>query len=215
MTGLRERNKSKRRAAILDATVSLLRTSDFGDITIESVAELAEVSPHTVYNLIGTRDELAFSLLARVVRRMTETAPESEPVAAEPDRALWQMTDHGVDALLAEPVAYRAIVRAVSAQSRWPGGHGQDSFSIYRRAVDALDDAGVLLPAIDPEVLARQALFGFSGAMLAWARGRPSEQFRDDAHLNLAVMLAATTTGDVRDRAQHTIDIMGGRQPNC
>lgn len=212
MTGLRERNKSKRRDAILEATISLLREREFGDITIEEVAALAEVSPHTVYNLVGPRDELAYQLMGRVIRQMARTAPQPSTGGDDPADAIRALTEHGVAALVAEPVAYRSIVRSVSSLPSWPDA-ATEPFTIYERAAQVLDRAGVLRRGITYRVVARQSILGMFGSMLAWARGQSDERFRDDAQLNLAMVLAATTTGEVHERAMRDVAKLGRGVP--
>lgn len=210
MTGLRERNKSKRRDAILDATVSLLRDNEFNDVTIDQVASLAEVAPHTVYNLVGTRDDLAYALMGRVVTHMADTAPLPERVPLDPSEGLRALTDHGVDALVAEAAAYRAIVSAVSSLPRWPGG-GREPFRVYDRAASLLEAGGVLRTGVTSKTVSRHALLGMFGAMMAWARGQTNEGFRDDARLHLALVLAGTTTGAVAERAMNDVEELGHR----
>lgn len=205
MTGLRERNKSKRRTAILDAAVTLLRDREFGDITVDEVAALAEVSPHTVYNLVGTRDELVYALMGRVVKRMAVTAPLPVAPPDDPSEGLRAITDHGVDALVSEPVAYRSIVRIVSSLPHWPTA-GREPFVLYEKAARQLRDGGALREGISYRMIARHAIFGMFGSMLAWARGQSDETFRNDARLSLALVLASTTIGAVCERA--TTDVV-------
>lgn len=212
MTGLRERNKSKRRAAILDATLSLLREREFSDVTIEQVAALAEVSPHTVYNLVGTRDALAYALMGRVVRHMARTAPLPDGMPEDPSEGLRAITDHGVDALTAEPAAYRSIVRAVSSLPDWPS-EGREPFVVYDRAARLLEDAGVLRPELGYRLVSRHVIIGMFGSMMAWARGQSDARFRDDARLNLALVLSSTTTGEVHARAIRDVERLGRRAP--
>ena len=210
MTGLRERNKSKRRAAILDATVSLLRENEFGDVTIDEVAALAEVSPHTVYNLVGTRDELAYALMGRVIRHMAATAPLPDGVPDDPSEGLRVITDHGVEALTAEPSAYRSIVRAVSSLPHWPAD-GREPFHVYDRAARLLEQGGALRADVTYRVVSRHAIFGMFGAMMAWARGQSDDCFRNDARLSLALVLASTTTGPAHERAIHDMTELSRR----
>ena len=212
MTGLRERNKSKRREAILDAAVSLLREREFSDVTIEEVAALAEVSPHTVYNLVGPRDELAYQLMGRVVRRMARTAPLPEGVPDDPSDGLRAITDHGVDALTAEPAAYRSIMRAVASLPHWPAD-GRESFVVYEKGARMLHHAGALRPGVTYRVVARHTLLGMFGSMMAWARGQSDDRFRDDARLNLARVLASTTTGVAHERAMRDVAKLGRGVP--
>jgi AcrR family transcriptional regulator len=208
VTGLRERNKSKRREAILDATVSLLRDREFSDVTIEGVAALAEVAPTTVYNLVGPRDRLAYALMGRVVREMAGTARLPPKPADDPSEGLRMITDHGVDALTAEPAAHRALVRAVSSLPHWPGG-GREPFAVYEKAARQLEQARALRPGITYRLVARHTILGMFGSMMAWARGQSDRRFRSDAQLSLSLVLASTTTGIAFDRAMRDVDELG------
>lgn len=212
MTGLRERNKNKRRQAILDATVTLLREQEFSEVTIEEVAALAEVSAHTVYNLVGPRDDLAYALMGRVVMHMATTAPMPDGVPDDPSEGLRAITDHGIEALTAEPVAYRSIVRAVSSLPHWPT-EGREPFVLYDQAAKLLEDAGVLRVGLNYRLVSRHCILGMFGAMMAWARGQTDTRFRDDARLNLALVLASTTVGEVQQRALGDIERLGRRAP--
>jgi len=52
--GLRERGKRRRTERILDAGLDLLREDPQGNLTVERIADRAEVSPMTVFNLWAT-----------------------------------------------------------------------------------------------------------------------------------------------------------------
>ena len=79
---LRERNKQKRRNAILDAAFSLLGENDARLLTVERIADRAEVSPATVYNLVGSRESLFVQLFDRGVSVQAESLA---PLQAEAD----------------------------------------------------------------------------------------------------------------------------------
>ena len=73
---LRERQKQRRRAQILEAARTLLRERAADAIGVDQVAELAEVSVATVYNLVGNRAQLW-------------AAPTLAGPAAPPRRCRW------------------------------------------------------------------------------------------------------------------------------
>jgi len=56
--GLRERNKQRRIDAILTAALQLLREEPEQVLTVERISTRAGVAPMTVFNLIGTREQL-------------------------------------------------------------------------------------------------------------------------------------------------------------
>ena len=61
--GLRERNKRTRTGRILQATRELLRERDAQTLTLEQIADRAEVAPGTVFNLVGPRERLFAALI--------------------------------------------------------------------------------------------------------------------------------------------------------
>lgn len=201
MTGLRERNKARRRDAILDATLDHLRSQPFEDVTVEHIAASAEVSPHTVYNLVGTRDEIIQALIGRVVRQMIETSPTFDARLAEPEQPLRAVYDHALDALFADPVAYRRVVRLGVAQPDWPAA-AKTAPAHLVEAADLLRTHGVLAQGITPAMVAQHSYHGFGGWLMAWAVGYLSgERLRSEVHRNVSIVLAATTIGAVRSRA--------------
>src|SRR3954453_11381622 len=78
--GLRERGKRRRTERILDAALELLREDPDQHLTVERIAERAEVAPMTVYNLVGTRDEMWRAVGARALPEL----PVASPPPAQP-----------------------------------------------------------------------------------------------------------------------------------
>ncbi|MFF3711648.1 TetR/AcrR family transcriptional regulator [Streptomyces phaeochromogenes] len=59
--GLRERKKIKTRTAIRDATYRLIEEQGYDATTIEQIAELAEVSPSTVFRYFPTKEDIVLT----------------------------------------------------------------------------------------------------------------------------------------------------------
>ncbi|WP_443061455.1 TetR/AcrR family transcriptional regulator [Streptomyces sp. NBC_00414] len=59
--GLRERKKIKTRTAIRDATYRLIEDQGYDATTIEQIAELAEVSPSTVFRYFPTKEDIVLT----------------------------------------------------------------------------------------------------------------------------------------------------------
>jgi AcrR family transcriptional regulator len=76
MSGLRERNKAKRREGILDAALELFGTAEIQSVNLDQIAARAEVSLPTIYNLVGTREQLLVALIGRVIEGLVETLSE-------------------------------------------------------------------------------------------------------------------------------------------
>ncbi|UYV37879.1 TetR/AcrR family transcriptional regulator [Rhodobacteraceae bacterium D3-12] len=61
---MREKQKAERMVRILDAARELLTRQSFDDVRAEAIAELAEVSPGTLYNYFGGKNEILLTLAA-------------------------------------------------------------------------------------------------------------------------------------------------------
>jgi len=72
LTGLRERQKKRRRIQIINAAQALVRKTGGTDFTMKELAETAEVSPATLYNLLGSKDGVLSTLLAQQIEQTLE-----------------------------------------------------------------------------------------------------------------------------------------------
>ena len=201
--GPRDLNKAKRRDAILDAAFTLLGKRDSKDITTEEIATLAGVSAATVYNLVGTRNELMYQLVSRILTDLAESLQALNP--DNPIAAAQLIIDHTVRAFVSNPNAYRQVVavtqRAAAAQ---PTPVDPSSFQVV--AMRQAQSMGIIRNDIDASGLARQIFLSYTGAAMQWSAGR-----LDDAGLltaarhGLFTVLAAAATDDHR---QEFIDRM-------
>ncbi len=196
--GPRDLNKAKRRDAILDAAVILLGTRDSTDITTEEIAALAGVSAATVYNLVGTRNELMYQLVSRILTDLAESLQGLDP--GDPIAEAELIIEHTVRAFVSNPNAYRQVVavtqRAAAAQ---PTPVEPASFQVV--AMRQAQSMGIIRNDIDASGLARQIFLSYTGAAMLWSAGR-----LDDAGLltaarhGLFTALAAAATDDHREQ---------------
>jgi len=77
----REQSKHDRRARVVDATCAMMREYDLADLSVKMIADRAEVSPATVYNLFGTKAAILVKVyeqdLVDFARRVSE-APSAD-----------------------------------------------------------------------------------------------------------------------------------------
>lgn len=62
--GLRERQKAKRRAGILQSARKKFQEEGFANVTVEDIAQAADVSAVTVYNYFGSKAGILLSLVS-------------------------------------------------------------------------------------------------------------------------------------------------------
>lgn len=206
VTGLRERNKAMRVEAILDATVELLDSRRFEDVTTEEIAGLAGVAPATVYNLVGPRDQLVRALVQRVVDDLVEAVAEATATADDPIVVAHLIVDHSVAAFTSHSEAYRQVVAvgrsrdAQPSRETRPGGI-LDPSQLQATALRAAQEQGILRSELDAGGLGRQVYISWIGAMEHWADGVLDDTgFAIAARHGLLVVLAAAATDAFRDR---------------
>ena len=194
--GLRERHKARRRDRILEAVRELVRESPETAVSIERIAERAEVAPATVYNLIGPRERLwealAASFTAELDRRVG-AAPARDPI--ERAQAVVSST---VGLFTDDPIVSRRMLREWAESGlvldRSPMTH-------LRGAMTDAQADGLLRADIDVDALAAVVGSGCLGAMHEWAAGLiDDERFHDRAMLALDVACAAGLTDTHRGR---------------
>lgn len=187
-SGLRERNKAKRRGAILDSTLELLRDHPLTEVSIERIAAHAEVAPATVYNLIGSREQLMLACVNRVVDQLVDALVTIDP-SEDPVAAATAIVVRSADAFIAEGPAFRQIVASI----REMAGNGRvldvDPAQLQIAAMRAAQDRGLLRDDIDPNAAGRQIYLSYNGALFAWAG-----HLLTDAGLRLAVQHGLWTT---------------------
>jgi len=196
----REQSKAKRRDAILDAAIGLLGVRDSHEVTTEEIAEVAGVAPATVYNLVGTRDDLVHAIVARVLDDLAESltamAADEPP---DPIAVAFLVVDRTVDAFTTHSAAFRRIVALAQATARSERIH--DPSNLQVKAMRAAQSMCIIRDDVDAAALGRQIFVSYSGALSLWSNGRLDDDgFSTAARHGLLTALAAAATDDHRDR---------------
>jgi len=199
LPGLRERNKAKRRDAILDSTLELLRASSVAELSIERIAGRAEVSPATVYNLVGTKEQVLAACVDRIVEQLVDALVAIDP-ASDPIAAATAIVVQSSEAFIADGRAFRQIVGALR-----DAGSGSvlavDPAQLQIAAMRAAQIHGLVRTDIDPTAAGRQIYLSYNGALFAWAaRLLTDDGFRLAVRHGLWTALAAYATDAERPR---------------
>ena len=185
--GLRERHKAERRRRILDSARELLRENPAAKLSTERIAERAEVSPATVYNLIGPRNKvwqaLATSLMEDLERRL-DAGDVGDPV----ERAR-QVVRSTVKLFVEDPAVSQRMLReweeSALVLDRGPLTH-------LCEALESAQREGILHHSMKVEALAAVVGSACVGAMHQWVAGMlDDDRFEARALLALDVTLAA------------------------
>jgi len=198
--GLRERNKAKRREAIVDSALALLRQHELHEVSIERVAAGAEVSPATVYNLVGGREQLLIACVDRVLDRLVDELVSLGPDTDPRERARL-IVDRSAEAFIADRDAYRQILGVVGGVTRSGSRLAIDPAQLQVAAMRDAQQRKVLRSDVDPAAVGRQVYLSYNGAMFAWAGGALSDDgFRIAVRHGLVSALAAFATDRHRRR---------------
>lgn len=184
---LRERNKRRRVGRILDAVLALIREEPDRLPTIEQVAARAEVSPMTVFNLVGTRDELWSAAVEHALRDLDY----GRSVPADPRQRAEAVVAEAVRALCDDAAVFKGLL------ATWRGD-----------ALLRLDPTPLLIECfaeacsigkvreVDPRTCGEVVATGLLGAINQWTSGLLTDEAlraRSQAILDLAFVAAEAT----------------------
>ena len=168
----------RRRVAIAEATLTLLRARDAAEVAVSDIAAEAGVSVATVYNLVGRKDQILAGVIDGYVQRVSVELVKQPLPATELVQAASVVITTAVDAALSDPLPLRAVVREPGtlnlAQTKGTG--------VEQLIESRLCAAGASLG--EAREVAQLIVYGFWGTIVSWALGLISDaRFRDDAEL--------------------------------
>lgn len=175
--GIREKQKEARREQILDAARKLIRATGGTDFSMRRLAEEANVSLVTPYNLFGSKSGVLYSLLNDSLEWLDQFA-ESKP-SAKPVDAVLELAGIATDIYARDASFYRPLlqfllgVRDLEHRSRL----FEQSLVRWKRAIDATIEGGLLPDRVEKTLLARQLMIAFIGTVELWIH----EELDDDA----------------------------------
>jgi AcrR family transcriptional regulator len=173
--GLRERKKQRTRELITEAAWRLFAERGFDAVTVADVAAAAEVSPATVFNYFGTKEDLVYSrmeafeeeLLAAIRERPAgDSILEAFSRFVLQERGLLAETDP-------ESAARLATITRVITESPALLGRERRIYARYADSLAGLIAAETGADALDPEPwVVGNALIGVHRALIDSVRRR-------------------------------------------
>jgi AcrR family transcriptional regulator len=159
---LREANKRRRVIRILDAVLALIREDRDRVPTVEQIAVRAGVSAMTVFNLVGTREEMWEAAVGHALRDL-----DLEQVGpTDPHERARAIVIAAVRALCADAAVFRGLL------ATWQGDalRRHDPTSYLIACFVQARDEGMVGP-IDPRVYGEVVATGLLGAISQWTSG--------------------------------------------
>jgi AcrR family transcriptional regulator len=162
--GLRERGKRRRTERILDAALEQLREDPEGNLTVERIADRAEVSPMTVFNLVGNREQLWSAMADRAL----EGLDVDSITADDPQERARRIVDAVVRILRSDAAVFRALLSGWSK-----GGHvlAQDPTNALIQCLQDAADAGHIRAEVNLRRYGEVMSAGLIGTIQQWTAG--------------------------------------------
>jgi AcrR family transcriptional regulator len=191
--GLRERHKQQRRERILGAIRELLREFPNETPTVERIAELADLSPATVFNLVGPREQqwaaLCDALLSELDACLAFAADE------DPREQARRIVADTAELFIADAAVCRHLVNT------WGRGGlllQENPVPQLRAALRRGQATGMLRPDLHVNALVGHIATAAGGALRHWAAGQISDAaFRMRVRFAVDVVFAAGASDDL------------------
>jgi len=173
----REEAKEERRHRIVTAARDLIRETGDAGVSMRAIADRADVSLSTPYNLFGSKRAIVLAVLEDI-REFTERFAKLR--SANAIERIFQVLSMSIRYYVDDPDFYRALWTGVFDLSGKEVRSAlllpeRDAF--WRYLVDAAVRDGALLPQIDAAMLLRSLDLAYASVMLSWVVGalRPGE----------------------------------------
>lgn len=165
---LRARQLDARRNRILDAAALLIRSTGGTDFSMRALAEAAEVSPATPYNLFTSKEGLLYALLSRSLDEVTERGLAFR--SSDPLERVLEASVQAADIFLQDPdyirPLYQFLLGVVDPIHR--PRFVERSLSFWRAALSTAEAEHLLTPDFDIEVLVYTLMAHFMGLLEFW-----------------------------------------------
>ena len=191
----REISKAERRQRIVEAATSLLRESGIDAVSMLQIAERAEVSPATVYNLFQSRAAVLQQVFDRDLReyeRLVGRAPATDAL----DR-IFKAVDVAAALYRGDPGFYRAMAQGGRHKDALRPVISEPRLGFWRRMAAAARAEGRLVPQTDERLVGVTLTQMMRGAFSEWAAGAISaERLAQETQYGFALTLSPLASGE-------------------
>lgn len=196
----REEAKRGRRKRILSAARNLVRESGRTGFSMRALAERADVSLVTPYNLLGSKQSIMYALLDEDIQTYAERLGRSTKDELD---LFFEAVTLSRQFFANEPDYYRAVLFAVYND----GGREYRSMfrgprrALWRALVEDARNSGFLSSEVDADAFANNLALIFFAAILEWVSGEGTlEEMETRTQYGFALALLAFANPDCRDR---------------
>ena len=211
MMPTREEAKHTRRKRILRAARDLVRETEKTGFSMRALAERADVSLVTPYNLLGSKQAIMFALLDEDIQQYARRLRRSKKNELE---LIFEAVTLGRKFFEKEPEYYRTVLFAVYNDG---GREYRSMFRGPRRAlwsslVEAAVEAKYLKPEVDTDAFSINLALIYFAAILDWVAGEMSlEEMEIRTQYGFALSLLAVAMPRHRDQIHGHLMKMQGK----
>lgn len=203
--GRREANVAARRQRILESARALLQEAGPEGLSMRKLARQAGLSVTTLYNLLGSREQILQALIKDSVQRLEEPAPDARPTR-DPLRRAVRAMEGILQYVIDNGDLLRPLIVADFRTGSWSrlaqqdeAAHFKSSKEAVRAAITEALDHGQLRNVVGLDFLEVQLHVGWELALDLWAFGvLDDEAFRLKSLSGFYVTLLAFAEPDVR-----------------
>ena len=203
--GRREANVAARRQRILESARALLQEAGPEGLSMRKLARQAGLSVTTLYNLLGSREQILQALIKDSVQRLEEPAPDAR-ATRDPLRRAVRAMEGILQYVIDNGDLLRPLIVADFRTGSWSrlaqqeeAAHFKSSKDAVRAAITEALDHGQLRNVVGLEFLEVQLHVGWELALDLWAFGvLDDEAFRLKSLSGFYVTLLAFAEPHVR-----------------
>jgi AcrR family transcriptional regulator len=207
----RERHKDERRAQIVEAAYELLREVGADDLSVKMIAERADVSAATIYNLFGAKGAVLGLVYARDFEAFAERVAAAGPMAAL--EAMFEAVRIAAELYRSDPAFYRGLsIGKPRAERDLVISVQAPRQAFWRALLTRAVAEGDLEPAMKIDLLATAMMQLGGGAFGAWVADLVSvEEMERQTCYGIARLLVGVARPDGRVRLEARIaDVEAG-----
>lgn len=150
-----QKTTEKKKQAIIQAALQLFKEKGFKDTSIKSIAEAAEVSPVSIYNYFGSKDNLVALCVNDLFEEITQQAEDilnsdldfktklDHAFALCQKKMSQQISDYFQDKMVEDSVFSTLLTRAITAKKR----------DIYRAYIHLGKEEGLIAKDLSTELV--------------------------------------------------------------
>ena len=150
-----QKTTEKKKQAIIQAALQLFKEKGFKETSIKSIAEVAEVSPVSIYNYFGGKDNLVALCVHDLFEEVTQQAEDilnsnldfktklNQAFSLCQEKMSQQISEYFQDKLVKEPTFSTLLAKAITVKKR----------DIYRAYIELGKEEGAIAEDLSTELI--------------------------------------------------------------